>query len=93
MAIVIRQYFPPSSIDETARRLLESTEKATHKRPILATLEQSALLVLDMQEYFLNNQSHAFIPCAAAILPKVIAFLCFFSFKFSSPIDSAHQYY
>ncbi|MBA4385945.1 MAG: hypothetical protein C0410_14495 [Anaerolinea sp.] len=71
MAIVKEQYFSPSSIDEVARRLLESVVSSTRRRPILSTLEHSALLVLDMQEYFLNDKSHAFVPSAKAILPKV----------------------
>lgn len=31
--------------------------------------ERSALLVLDMQDYFLHPESHAYIPSAVAILP------------------------
>jgi len=31
----------------------------------------SALLVIDMQEYFLNEESHAFIPSSKAILPNI----------------------
>lgn len=34
-------------------------------------LERSALLIVDMQEYFLHPDSHAYIPDAAAILPRV----------------------
>ena len=75
MAIVKEQYFSPSSIDVTAQKLLESAEKSTRKRPIISTMEQSALLVLDMQEYFLSDQSHAFVPSATAILPKVNALI------------------
>ncbi|MHB8088956.1 MAG: isochorismatase family protein [Anaerolineaceae bacterium] len=75
MGIVKEQYFSLSSIDETARELLESVENSIRKRPISSTLEQSALLVLDMQEYFLNDQSHAFVPSATAILPKVNALI------------------
>lgn len=71
MAIIKELYFSPSSIDETALRFLESVEISTRKRPIISTLEQSALLVLDMQEYFLSDKSHAFVPSATAILPKV----------------------
>ncbi|OIN94991.1 MAG: hypothetical protein AUJ21_04040 [Anaerolineae bacterium CG1_02_58_13] len=33
--------------------------------------ERAALLVLDMQEYFLREGSHAFIPSAPAILPNL----------------------
>jgi bifunctional isochorismate lyase/aryl carrier protein len=35
--------------------------------------DQAALLVLDMQTYFLSPDSHAFIPSAPAILPNLIA--------------------
>ena len=36
---------------------------------------QSALLVLDMQNYFLDAASHAFIPSAPAILPNLCALI------------------
>ena len=32
---------------------------------------QAALLVLDMQRYFLDETSHAFIPSAPAIIPRI----------------------
>lgn len=35
------------------------------------TPDKSALLVLDLQDYFLEPRSHAFVPSAAAILPGV----------------------
>ena len=40
--------------------------------------ERAALLVLDMQEYFLAESSHAFVPSAAAILPGVQALVATF---------------
>ncbi|MCP4218358.1 MAG: isochorismatase family protein [bacterium] len=33
----------------------------------------SALLVLDMQDYFLSGDSHAFVPASGAIVPKINA--------------------
>lgn len=39
------------------------------------TPARSALLVLDLQNYFLDPSSHAFIPSAAAILPGVNALI------------------
>jgi isochorismate hydrolase len=41
-------------------------------------LTEAALLVLDMQEYFLNPESHAFIPSAEAILPNLQALIAAF---------------
>jgi nicotinamidase-related amidase len=37
-----------------------------------------ALLVTDMQEYFLSPESHAFIPSAEAIIPNIIHLISFF---------------
>jgi len=33
--------------------------------------QNSALLVIDMQDYFLNKDSHAFIPAAKTIIPNI----------------------
>ena len=33
--------------------------------------EKSALLVIDMQEFFLNETSHAYIPASKAIIPRI----------------------
>ena len=41
-------------------------------------IEKAALLILDMQEYFLDPESHAYIPSAEAILPKLITVIGFF---------------
>ena len=39
------------------------------------TPQASALLILDMQDYFLEPDSHAYIPSAAAILPNLKALI------------------
>ena len=57
-------------------------EKITgiRRRPDLLTLPpKTALLVLDMQEYFLTPDSHAFIPNAPPILPLIQKLIDFFS--------------
>ena len=33
--------------------------------------EESALIICDMQRYFLESQSHAYIPSAGAIIPRI----------------------
>jgi isochorismate hydrolase len=35
-------------------------------------LKRSALLIIDMQKYFLERSSHAYVPSAPAIIPKII---------------------
>lgn len=42
---------------------------AHHRRRGPLSLHQSALLILDMQDYFLAEESHAFLPSAPAIVP------------------------
>jgi bifunctional isochorismate lyase / aryl carrier protein len=48
------------------------------KRYWEADLNQSALIVTDMQQYFLSADSHAFIPSAQAILPNILKLIGFF---------------
>jgi nicotinamidase-related amidase len=64
-------YFTPASLSEKSREMMESL-------PVRRSLEYSgfetiraALIVLDMQRYFLDPESHAFVPGAAAILPGI----------------------
>lgn len=63
-------YFTADSIRERSRFLLEAVAPARARRserkldPAAA-----ALLILDMQAYFLEPDSHAFVPSAPAIVP------------------------
>ncbi len=50
-------------------------EAGAHRRGLPFTPTHSALLVLDMQSYFLDPASHAYIPSAAAILPGIKALI------------------
>lgn len=68
-------YFTPSNIAGSARQMLDSLADITRRHPAPASLESSALLVLDMQSYFLDEASHAFVPSAPAILPGVNALI------------------
>lgn len=65
-------YFTPASITAASRAMLHSLAslRARHAG-IQFRMERSALLVLDMQDYFLRELSHAFIPSAPAILPNI----------------------
>ncbi|MFH2102733.1 MAG: isochorismatase family protein [Chloroflexota bacterium] len=66
------QYFSPASIQDKAAEMAQSLAvlRSRHENMRLDPL-RTALLVLDMQEYFLDPGSHAFIPSATAILPGV----------------------
>lgn len=44
-------------------------------RPFNLIPEQSALLILDMQRYFLDPASHAFVPSAVTIVPRMMVLI------------------
>ncbi len=64
-----RQYFTSENIAKKAREMREDFPRGRVKFEI----EHSALLVLDMQDYFLDADSHAYIPSAQVILPRLDA--------------------
>ncbi|MEK7563135.1 MAG: isochorismatase family cysteine hydrolase [Patescibacteria group bacterium] len=61
---------PPSPSLLPQRRMLAGMRRQ-RRHWKSCVLERSALLIVDMQEYFLHPDSHAYIPDAAAILPRV----------------------
>jgi len=65
-------YFTPETIREKSRAMLDAFSflRARHA-DIVFRPERAALLVLDMQEYFLRKESHAFIPSAPAIISNL----------------------
>ncbi|MGB7115588.1 MAG: isochorismatase family protein [Anaerolineales bacterium] len=64
-------YFTPDNIHEAAEDLLQCVASLRRYRAPLKMPLQSALLVLDMQEYFLDPASHAFVPSARSIIPGI----------------------
>lgn len=65
------QYFTSGSIDDLSRRMLDGLGALRAGRTLRFEPQRAALLVLDMQRYFLDEGSHAFIPSAAAIVPRI----------------------
>jgi isochorismate hydrolase len=68
------QYFTEETLPDKARQFLSGVEELCRRRDWLLT-PRAALLILDMQEYFLSPASHAFIPSAPAIVPGIQALL------------------
>lgn len=66
-------YFIPQNLLTQATLMRSQAEAQAHRRGLPFTPVHSALLVLDMQSYFLDPTSHAYIPSAAAILPGIKA--------------------
>lgn len=72
-------YFTPATLASKALELLQPLAAFTHRQAAALAPERSALLVLDMQAYFLDKTSHACAPSAEAILPGVVALMHAFS--------------
>jgi isochorismate hydrolase len=64
-------YFTRESIEGQAAALLRQVNDQVRKKPLPFSPGQSALLVLDMQAYFLDPGSHAYIPSAQAIVAGI----------------------
>lgn len=71
---MLRQaYFTAETIREKTGNFLSRIEETLSIRQLPFIPERSALLILDMQKYFLDPDSHAWVPSAGAILPGLIA--------------------
>jgi bifunctional isochorismate lyase/aryl carrier protein len=68
-------YFTTANISQKAKKMLRSAKALVPQRRLSFSPPQSALLVLDMQKYFLDSDSHAFIPSAPAIVANIVG-LC-----------------
>jgi isochorismate hydrolase len=65
-------YYSRETIKAKSQELLSTVEAARrrHSKQVFQ-LEKAALLVLDMQDYFLQADSHAFVPSGPAIVPGI----------------------
>ncbi len=64
-------YFTKSNITAKSSEFLQNLENDVRLQELNAQLHDCALLVLDMQDYFLSPDSQAFIPSAPAIVPGI----------------------
>ncbi len=65
-------YFTEESLESTALEMYQQVAELTRKKPITFQPSRAALLVCDMQAYFLDPASHAYIPSAKAILDGIV---------------------
>jgi len=72
-------YFTPETIRSEAEQMLQAAQRIRRRGAPGFELARSALLILDMQEYFLDEASHAYIPSAPAILPGLQALISAYS--------------
>jgi isochorismate hydrolase len=72
-------YFTDLSLDQQACDLFQQVSEMTEIRKLEFQPARSALLVLDLQSYFLDPASHAYIPSAGAILDGILQLVDEFS--------------
>lgn len=65
------RYFTLKSLRRKSRAMLSTVKKLRQKHKMALAPEASALLILDMQRYFLDRSSHAYIPAAPAIITNI----------------------
>ena len=87
-------YFHRSTIDEVSLEIERKLKDIYRRHPKFQFQpKSSALLVLDMQKFFTDPQSHAFVPSAPAIMDNINTLIRFFSSQkrpifFSRHVDS-----
>ncbi len=64
-------YFTDESIDKKAEEMLREVESYRKMRHINFSPNDSSLLIVDMQEYFTNEKSHAFVPSIEPVVPRI----------------------
>ncbi len=66
-----QRYFTPETIQSESERMLHAARQIRQRGARALDPKHSALLILDVQDYFLDESSHAYIPSAHAILPRL----------------------
>jgi len=74
--VMKERYFCRETLEKKALAMLSNPE--IYRRPYEIKREGVALLILDMQKYFLESTSHAYVPSAPAIIPKIKALMSSF---------------
>jgi len=86
------QYFTPENIDAKAFQMLENINNILVKPKKQEFIpEKSALVIVDMQNYFCSENSVPFVPSVPAIIPKINALVEAYSSK-NLPIVYTKQY-
>ncbi len=86
-----KQYFTKENLKLKAKEMLEQVEKLRSYHDIELLPEKSALMIIDMQKYFLEPSSHAYIPSAEVILPGVKKLISLYEAKRLPVIFTLHS--
>jgi len=85
-----KAYFNKNNIKEVSQRMLKKLESSHGIKIGFNVNNKTALIVTDMQNYFLDEKSHAFVPSAMAIVPKIQKLCLLFFEKNLSVIFTKH---
>lgn len=86
-----QKYFTVKNISQKSAQMLAGIKKTFKGRDIDFEFEKSALIVLDMQNYFLDMPSHAFLPSADAIVPNLQKLIKIYYSKKRPVIFTRHE--
>ena len=83
-------YYSDILINQQAQVFLEKLIPLRKKHNSRIKPKEVALLILDFQRFFFDNSSHAFIPSASAILPRVLKLQNYYLQKGIKVIQTRH---
>lgn len=86
-----RQYFTKGNLKSKAKEIFDKVKKYRKYHNIELLPENSALLIIDMQKYFLSPSSHAYIPSAEVILPGLKKLISMYKEKKLPVIFTLHS--
>jgi len=69
------KYFTIDNIDQESNEMIEEVKYYSGMRMFKPQAGHMALLVVDMQNYFLDPDEHAFIPSAPVVTPNIISIM------------------
>jgi isochorismate hydrolase len=83
-------YFTTANIEHKALQMLGKLAEFRARHPLRFQPKEACLLVIDMQRYFLGENSHAFLPSAPVIVPRIKALAKAFQAKDRPVIYTRH---
>ncbi len=84
------RYFTVKTIEAKSREFMERIERFKKKTRVEFNPEASALLILDMQRFFLDEASHAHVPSAPAVVPNIARLAALFNDRGLAVISTRH---
>lgn len=83
-------YFTRENINRKAKKFIQELRNIYRFRRLDFDLNIAALLVIDMQRYFLDKKSDSFLPSSPAIIPNIKKLISFFRHKERPIIYTQH---